>query len=85
MARTIITICTSECAQMDLQQPVKTSKFYSRCKMCDIKKTLGVGTTPLVARRLTKTTILINRVCSSWRKWNSNNNYEHIDFKRASF
>src|SRR6218665_2749127 len=35
------------------QQLLKTSKFYSRSKKCDIQKTLGVGTTPLVARRLT--------------------------------
>src|SRR6218665_3001678 len=38
------------------QQLLKTSKLYSRCKKCDIEKTLGVGTTPppLVARRLTR-------------------------------
>src|SRR6218665_1678507 len=57
MAWAIITIYISKCAQMNPQQLVKTSKFYSRCKMCDIEKTLGgVGTSPhplLVARRLT--------------------------------
>jgi len=54
MAWAIITIYTSKCAQMDLQQLLKTSTFYSRCKKCDIEKTVGgVGTTPLlVARRL---------------------------------
>src|SRR6218665_1139251 len=53
MAWAIITIYTSKCAQMDPQQLLTTSKFYSRCKKCDIEKTLiGVGTTPLGARRL---------------------------------
>src|SRR6218665_2976972 len=28
------------------QQLPKTSKFYSKCKKCDIDKTLRVGTTP---------------------------------------
>src|SRR6218665_2313378 len=51
MARAIITIYISKCAQMNPQQLPKTSKFYSKCKKCDIEKTLG-GTTPLVARRL---------------------------------
>ena len=37
---------------MNPQQLPKISKFYSRYKTCDIEKTLGVGTTPLVARRL---------------------------------
>ena len=32
---------------MDPQKLPKTPKFYPRCKKCDIKKTLGVGTTPL--------------------------------------
>src|SRR6218665_2309975 len=45
MAWAIITIYTSKCAQMDPQQLSKTSKFYSRCKKCDIRKTLGGGTT----------------------------------------
>ena len=40
---------------MDPQQLPKTSKFYSRSKKCDFEKTLGVGTTPLVARRLSHT------------------------------
>jgi len=53
MAWVIITIYTSRCAKMDPQQLPKRSKCYSRCKKCDIEKTLGgVGTTPLVARRL---------------------------------
>jgi len=45
MAWAIITIYTSECAQMDPQQPPKTSQFYSRCKKFDIEKTL-VGWVP---------------------------------------
>jgi len=40
MAWAIITIYTSKCVQMDSQQLLKTSKFYSRCKKCDIEKTL---------------------------------------------
>src|SRR6218665_1875684 len=54
MAWAIITMYTSKCAQMDPQQLPKTSKFYSRCKKCDIEKTLGGGyPPPLVDRRLT--------------------------------
>src|SRR6218665_2048543 len=41
MAWAIITIYISKCAQMNPQQLPKTSKFYSRCKKCDIEKTLG--------------------------------------------
>src|SRR6218665_1838925 len=53
MAWAIITIYISKCAQMNPQQPPKTSKFYSKCKMCDIEKTLGGWVPPpLVARRL---------------------------------
>src|SRR6218665_1694028 len=55
MAWTIITIYTSKCAQMDPQQLPKTSKFYSRCKKCYIKKAVGGGyhhPPPLVAGRL---------------------------------
>src|SRR6218665_2610750 len=54
MTRAIITIYISKCAQMDPQQLFKTSKFYSKCKKCDIKKTLGgwVQPPPLVARKL---------------------------------
>ena len=39
---------------MDPQQLLKTSKFYSRSKKCDIEKTLGGWVPPssLVARRL---------------------------------
>ena len=40
MAWAIIAIYISKCAQMDLQQLLKTSKFYFRSKKCDIKKTL---------------------------------------------
>src|SRR6218665_1606644 len=43
MAWAIITIYTCKCAQKDPQQIPKTSKFYSRCKKCDIDKTLGGG------------------------------------------
>jgi len=46
MAWAIITIYTSECAQVDTQQLLKTSKFYSRCKKFDIEKTLGGGYNP---------------------------------------
>jgi len=54
MAWAIITIYISKCAQMNPQQLPKTSKFYFRCKKCDIEKTLGGGYHPsLVARRLT--------------------------------
>ena len=41
MAWTIITIYTSKCAQMDPQQLLETSTFYSRWKKCDIEKTFG--------------------------------------------
>src|SRR6218665_856009 len=54
MAWATITIYTSKCAQMDPQQLPKTSKLYSKCKKCDIEKTLGECVHPLlVARRLT--------------------------------
>src|SRR6218665_2858824 len=43
MAWAIITIYTCKCAQMDPQQLPKTSKFYSRCKKCDIEKTHPLG------------------------------------------
>jgi len=49
MALDIVTIYTSECAQMDPQylHVTKTSTFYSRCKKCNIEKTVGaVGTIP---------------------------------------
>ena len=47
MAWAIITIYISKCAQMNPQQLPKTSKFYSRCKKCDIEKTLGEWVPPL--------------------------------------
>jgi len=47
MAWAIITIYTSKCAKMDPQQLGKTSQIYSRCKKCDIEKTLGDGYHPL--------------------------------------
>src|SRR6218665_3860664 len=47
MAWAIITIYISKCVQMNPQQLLKTSKFYSRCKKCDIEKTLGGGYHPL--------------------------------------
>src|SRR6218665_3106761 len=47
MARAIITIYISKCAQMNPQQLFKTTKFYSKCKKCDIEKTLGGGYHPL--------------------------------------
>src|SRR6218665_3267241 len=45
------------------QQLPETSKFYSRCKKCDIEKTVGVGTTPppLVAGRLNSTACPVSR------------------------
>src|SRR6218665_2985886 len=43
MAWAIIPTHTSKCAQKNPQQLPKTSKFYSRCKKCDIEKTLGEG------------------------------------------
>src|SRR6218665_2307349 len=46
MAWAIITIYISKCAQMNPQQLPKTSKFYSRCQMCDIEKTLGAWVPP---------------------------------------
>src|SRR6218665_1164835 len=53
MAWAIITIYISKCAQTNPQQLPKTSKFYSKCKKCDIEKTLGGEYhPPLVARRL---------------------------------
>src|SRR6218665_398438 len=39
MAWAIITTYTSKCAQMDPQQLLKTSKFYSIYKKCDVKQT----------------------------------------------
>jgi len=47
MAWAIITIYISKCAQMNPQQLLKTSKFYSKCKKCEIEKTLGGGYHPL--------------------------------------
>src|SRR6218665_3682974 len=65
MAWAIITIYISKCAQMNPQQLPKTSKFYSRCKKCDIKISLGVGTTPLgspkVKRNLQKCHLHLSR------------------------
>src|SRR6218665_3438701 len=43
----IITIYISKCAQMNPQQLPKTPKFYSRCKKCDIEKTLWGWVPPL--------------------------------------
>ena len=40
MAWAIITIYISKCAHMHPQELPKTSTFYSRCKMCDIEKTV---------------------------------------------
>src|SRR6218665_1382973 len=41
MAWAIITIYTSKFALMDTQQLLKTSKYYSTCKKCDIEKPIG--------------------------------------------
>src|SRR6218665_1948233 len=49
MAWAIITIYSSKYAKMDPQRLTKTSKFYSRCKKCDVEKTVGGGYHPLVA------------------------------------
>jgi len=71
MALAIITIYTSKCAQMDLQQLLKTSKFYSRCKQCDTEKTLrGWIPPPLVAQTLSSTIlVLIFQENYSLRLW----------------
>ena len=47
---------------MDPQQLLETSKFYLICNKCDMKKTVGVGATPLVALRL-KIAIWISDCC----------------------
>src|SRR6218665_2706568 len=41
MAWAIIKMYTSKCAQVDPQQLLKTSKFYSKSKKCDIEKNIG--------------------------------------------
>src|SRR6218665_2845613 len=41
-----MTIYTSKCAQMYPQQLLNRSKFYSRCKKCDIDRTVGGGYHP---------------------------------------
>jgi len=46
MAWAIITMYISKCAQMDLQQLLKTWKFHSGCKKCDVRKTWGGGYHP---------------------------------------
>jgi len=46
MAWAIIAVYTSKCAQMDPQQLLETSKFYSKCKKCDIEKPYGGGYHP---------------------------------------
>src|SRR6218665_1842072 len=57
MAWAIITIYTSKCAQVDPQQLPKTSTLYSRCKKCDIEKTLGrVGTTTIGSQKVKRST-----------------------------
>ena len=61
MAWAIMTIYISKFAQMNPQQLPKTSKFYSKCKKCDIEKTSGGGYHPLgspkVKRRYNKLTM----------------------------
>jgi len=47
MAWAIKTIYISKYAQMNPQQPPKTSKFYSKFEKCDIEKTLGGGYHPI--------------------------------------
>src|SRR6218665_836980 len=47
MAWAIITIYISKCAKMNSQKLPETSKFYARCKKCDIEKALGGGYHPL--------------------------------------
>jgi len=53
MVWAIIAIYTSKCVQMYPQQLSKTSKLYSRCKKCDMQKTVTgeVVPTPWVAWR----------------------------------
>jgi len=43
MAWAIVTSYTSKSTKMDPQQLTKIEKSYSRCKKCDIEKTLGEG------------------------------------------
>src|SRR6218665_2179032 len=67
MAWAIITIYSSKCAQMDPQQLLKTSKFYSRCKKCDIEKTLGGGSPKVKASEILAVTTRIVSVRISKR------------------
>src|SRR6218665_1270690 len=47
MAGAIRIMYASKCIQMDPQQLLKTSKFYSIWKKCDMQKTVGGGYHPL--------------------------------------
>src|SRR6218665_465940 len=67
MAWAIIIIYSSKCAQMDPQQLLKTSKFYSRCKKCDIEKTLGGGSPKVKASEILAVTTRIVSVRISKR------------------
>ena len=67
MAWAIITIYISKCAQMNPQQLLKTSKFYSKCKKCDIEKTLRGGYhpplgSPKVNDILVTFTVIVNEI-----------------------
>jgi len=63
MVWVIITIYTSKCAEVNPQQLLNRSKFYSRCKKCDIEKTLGVGYHPLSSLKVK----LIGREHEVWQ------------------
>src|SRR6218665_1421092 len=65
MAWAIITIYISKCAQMNPQQLPKTSKFYSKCKKCDIEKTLGGGYHPLGSPKV-KRICIFQYICISF-------------------
>ena len=57
---------------MNPQQLPKTSKFYSRCKKCDIEKTLGGGYhLPLGSPKVKRDSGIETSVCRLYRVlWN---------------
>src|SRR6218665_87112 len=66
MAWAIITIYTSKCAEMDPQQLLNRSIFYSRCKKCDIENTVGDGYHPLLSLKVKR-----QHTCKSTSKQNN--------------
>src|SRR6218665_832573 len=67
MAWAIITIYTSKFVKMDPQQLPKTSRFYSRCKMCDIKNRRGCVPHPPLGSLKVKPTNGLGGVLSTIR------------------